>query len=47
MDGKYVAIGYIIEGMSVLDDIENIETYNERPKRPLTLHDCGLLSDAL
>lgn len=47
MDQQYVAFGCLIEGMTVLDDIENIETYNERPKRPLLLHDCGLLKDAL
>lgn len=47
MDKKYVAFGCLIEGMSVLDDIESIETYNERPKRPLNIHDCGLLRDAL
>jgi len=47
MDRQYVAFGCLIEGMSVLDDIENVETYNERPKRPLNIHDCGLLKNAL
>ena len=47
MDRQYVAFGCLIEGMSVLDDIENVETYNERPKRPLTIQDCGLLKNAL
>lgn len=47
MDQQYVAFGCLIEGMSVLDDIENVETYNERPKRPLCIHDCGLLKNAL
>lgn len=47
MDAQYVAFGCLIEGMSVLDDIENIETYNERPKRPLNIQDCGLLKNAL
>jgi len=47
MDKNYVAMGYIIEGMSILNDVENIATFNERPKRPLLVHDCGLLANAL
>ena len=47
MDQNYVAMGYIIEGMSILNDVENIATFNERPKRPLLIHDCGLLKNAL
>lgn len=47
MDQTYVAFGCLIEGQHILRDLENIETVNERPKRPLTVHDCGLLKDAL
>lgn len=43
MDCKYVAFGEVIEGMDILDKMEAIDTYNERPVSECTIADCGLV----
>ncbi|KXJ26099.1 probable inactive peptidyl-prolyl cis-trans isomerase-like 6 [Exaiptasia diaphana] len=43
MDTKYVAFGQVIEGLNVLDILENQETFNERPKKSCSIIDCGIL----
>lgn len=43
MDQQYVAIGRVVEGTKVLQKLENIETYNERPKELCQVSNCGVL----
>ncbi|MEE6516752.1 hypothetical protein FKM82_026453 [Ascaphus truei] len=42
MDRTYVAFGQLIEGNDVLQKIEDISTYNERPKMDCRVTDCGI-----
>ncbi|KAM9315376.1 putative inactive peptidyl-prolyl cis-trans isomerase-like 6 [Gastrophryne carolinensis] len=42
MDRKQVAFGQLAEGSDVLQKMEEIETYNERPKLNCTIVDCGI-----
>ncbi|KAM7445948.1 putative inactive peptidyl-prolyl cis-trans isomerase-like 6 [Porites harrisoni] len=44
MDTKYVAFGQVIEGARVLDILEAQETFNERPKSPCVIVDCGVFN---
>jgi peptidyl-prolyl cis-trans isomerase-like 6 len=42
MDKHYVAFGQLVEGTQVLDKMEVVKTYNERPTVPVTITDCGV-----
>ncbi|MBN3311107.1 PPIL6 protein, partial [Amia calva] len=42
MDRKYVAFGQVIEGTEVLEKLEAVPTYNERPKQECKVIDCGV-----
>lgn len=43
MDRQYVAFGRVVEGSHVLERLEAVETYNERPKELCQVSNCGLL----
>ncbi|KAI8086405.1 cyclophilin [Halteromyces radiatus] len=43
INGKYVIFGQVIDGLSVLDEINNIPVENETPKIDIVIVDCGLL----
>jgi len=45
MDTKYVAFGKLVEGGALLDQIEALETYNQRPKDDVVITACGLLHE--
>ncbi|KAM4633455.1 putative inactive peptidyl-prolyl cis-trans isomerase-like 6 [Polymixia lowei] len=42
MDKKYVAFGQVVEGTDVLRKLEEVPTYNERPKQDCRVVDCGV-----
>ncbi|KAM9443518.1 putative inactive peptidyl-prolyl cis-trans isomerase-like 6 isoform 2-T2 [Clarias gariepinus] len=42
MDRKYVAFGQVVEGTEVLRRLEEVPTYNERPKQDCRIVTCGL-----
>ncbi|KAM9553818.1 putative inactive peptidyl-prolyl cis-trans isomerase-like 6 isoform 2-T2 [Salvelinus alpinus] len=42
MDRKYVAFGQVVEGTEVLRRLEEVPTYNERPKQDCKVADCGV-----
>ncbi|XP_006626395.1 probable inactive peptidyl-prolyl cis-trans isomerase-like 6 [Lepisosteus oculatus] len=42
MDRKYVAFGQVIEGTEVLEKLEAVPTFNERPKQECKVVDCGV-----
>lgn len=42
MDKFYVAFGKVIEGSATLDKLENIDTYNQRPKKEVKVVNCGI-----
>ncbi|XP_075718372.1 putative inactive peptidyl-prolyl cis-trans isomerase-like 6 isoform X1 [Rhinoderma darwinii] len=44
MDRKLVAFGQLIEGSEVLQKVEDIPTYNERPKVDCMIMDCGIFT---
>ncbi|NWR71016.1 PPIL6 protein, partial [Centropus unirufus] len=41
LDKKHVAFGQLIEGTEVLQRLEEVPTYNERPTVPCKITDCG------
>ncbi|GFE52674.1 peptidyl-prolyl cis-trans isomerase [Babesia ovis] len=44
LNGRHVVFGKVVEGMEVLDVLENLETSeNERPKVDVTIEGCGTL----
>ena len=43
LDKKYVCFGKVIEGADVLNQIESVETFNERPVKSVEIIDSGLL----
>jgi len=45
MDTKYVAFGKLVEGGDLLDRLEALETYNQRPKDDVVITACGLLHE--
>lgn len=45
LDGKHVIFGKVINGKSVVREMENQDTFSgDRPKRPVTIFDCGELT---
>ncbi|XP_053565119.1 probable inactive peptidyl-prolyl cis-trans isomerase-like 6 [Bombina bombina] len=44
MDRNFVAFGQLIEGSDVLQKIEDIPTYNERPNLDCKIIDCGIFT---
>eukprot|EP00062_Callorhinchus_milii_P008386 gi/632951033/ref/XP_007891072.1/ PREDICTED: peptidyl-prolyl cis-trans isomerase-like 6 isoform X2 [Callorhinchus milii] len=44
MDTKYVAFGQLIEGTKVLEQLEDVDTNNERPVLECKITDCGLVT---
>lgn len=42
MDLEYVAFGQIVEGLDVLDKLEAVDTYNERPLQECVIKECGI-----
>ncbi|XP_035613608.1 probable inactive peptidyl-prolyl cis-trans isomerase-like 6 isoform X2 [Oncorhynchus keta] len=42
MDRQYVAFGQVVEGTEVLRRLEEVPTYNERPKQDCKVADCGV-----
>ena len=43
LDKKYVCFGKVIEGADVLNQIESVETFNERPVKSVEITDSGLI----
>nr|XP_055042312.1 probable inactive peptidyl-prolyl cis-trans isomerase-like 6 isoform X1 [Misgurnus anguillicaudatus] len=43
MDYKYVAFGQLVEGTEVLKRLEEVPTYNERPKQDCVITACGVI----
>jgi cyclophilin family peptidyl-prolyl cis-trans isomerase len=44
MNKRYVAFGCVIDGLSIVRDIHQLEThYNQKPKVPVVITDCGQL----
>jgi len=46
MDTKYVAFGKLVEGGDLLDKLEALETYNQRPKDDVVITAAGLVHEA-
>ncbi|KAB5539636.1 hypothetical protein PHYPO_G00091300 [Pangasianodon hypophthalmus] len=42
MDRKYVAFGQVVEGTEILRRLEEVPTYNERPKQDCRIVTCGV-----
>ena len=43
LDGKHEVIGVVLEGLTVINDIEKVGTYGGKPKSVLTVVDSGEL----
>jgi peptidylprolyl isomerase len=43
LDGKHVVFGKVVEGMEVLDKVEQQGTRSGRPLKPVELVDCRVL----
>ena len=43
MDKQYQAFGRVLEGSKVLEKLERLETFNERPIKQTIISDCGVL----
>ena len=42
LDGKYVVFGSVVEGMELLERLEEIEVDSkDRPKEPIEISECG------
>lgn len=46
MDGKHVVFGQVLSGKSVVRQIENLPTQNDKPLKDAIISDCGELSEA-
>jgi len=43
LDGKHVVFGKVVEGIDVVSKIESEGTKNGKPKKTVTIADCGEL----
>ena len=44
LDGKHVVFGVVLEGMSVIRDIEDVKTDDQdNPKKVVLIADCGVI----
>ena len=42
LDGKHVIFGEVLEGVEILDKLENLSTnQNDKPYQPVTIIECG------
>jgi len=41
LDGKHVVFGQVLKGMGVVEDIENMETENDKPLKDVIIANCG------
>jgi cyclophilin family peptidyl-prolyl cis-trans isomerase len=46
LDGRNVSIGRVVDGFEVLDAIEKSFTVDLKPMNPITVTECGLVSDS-
>ncbi|KAK3937396.1 cyclophilin-like domain-containing protein [Diplogelasinospora grovesii] len=46
LDGKHVVFGEVLSGKSVIRQIENLPTQNDKPTRDVVIADCGELDPA-
>ncbi|KAM7186305.1 41 kDa peptidyl-prolyl cis-trans isomerase [Naviculisporaceae sp. PSN 640] len=46
LDGKHVVFGHVLSGKSVVRQIENLTTQNDKPQKDAIISDCGELSEA-
>jgi len=46
LDGKHVVFGQVLSGKSVVRQIENLTTQNDKPNKDVIISDCGELSDS-
>jgi peptidylprolyl isomerase len=46
LDGKHVVFGRVLEGMQVVQEVENVETgQNDVPRTPVIIADCGEITN--
>ncbi|KAM7198615.1 Cyclophilin-like domain containing protein [Rhypophila sp. PSN 637] len=45
LDGKHVVFGQVLSGKSVVRQIENLTTQNDKPSKDAIISDCGELSE--
>jgi len=43
LDGKHVVFGKVVEGLSVVQDMEKEHTASGKPKHTVKIADCGVL----
>jgi cyclophilin family peptidyl-prolyl cis-trans isomerase len=43
LDGKHVVFGRVIEGKSIVELMQNVETSAEKPVKEVKVYDCGEL----
>ena len=41
LDGRHVVFGEVVEGMDVVKAIENTKVTGSKPKKAITISDCG------
>ncbi|KXX77879.1 41 kDa peptidyl-prolyl cis-trans isomerase [Madurella mycetomatis] len=46
LDGKHVVFGEVLSGKSIVRQIENLTTQNDKPTRDAVIADCGELSES-
>lgn len=45
LDSKHVVFGHVLEGYSVVEQMEKCGTQNGRPSQPVVVQDCGELKE--
>merc|ERR1712129_433485 len=41
LDGKHVVFGKVLKGLNFVMDIEKMETWGDKPKKDVTIAECG------